>query len=150
MNIELINYFLEQNWMIVIGFLLALTMTVFSFKKGAMDTLLPEVAVQAINDGAIVVDVREAMNFEVSHIKNAINVPLSQIKQNPEKVAQSLIKNDQILMYCSHGSQTPVAFKSLKNFIPKTKLTALKGGLEEWKQSNFPVSRKLKTKKNKR
>ena len=59
--------------------------------------LSPAEAVRAINDGAVVVDVRGTSTFEQGHVIDAINVPLSEMAQ---KVASLQRHKNAALLIC--------------------------------------------------
>jgi 3-mercaptopyruvate sulfurtransferase SseA len=51
------------------------------------------------NGTAIIVDVRSAESFAISHIPGAINIPLGLIESNPSTL--DLDKNEWIITYCT-------------------------------------------------
>ena len=59
--------------------------------------------------GAILVDVREVDEFASGHIPNAVNEPLSTIKQT------TLPKDKPLFLYCLRGTRSKRAARILKN-----------------------------------
>jgi phage shock protein E len=66
-----------------------------------------EVLQDYLNDGWILVDVREPHEFGYAKIKGAINVRLSEI--------DSLNVNNKYLLYCRSGSRSEMAVKHLRS-----------------------------------
>ena len=59
--------------------------------------------------GAILVDVREADEFASGHIPNAVNEPLSTIKQT------TLPKDKPLFLYCLRGTRSKQAARILRS-----------------------------------
>ncbi len=66
----------------------------------------------AQKEGALVIDVRKSESFNKGHIKNAINVPLSDIKEKISSVENDKAKK--IVLYCNTGNKSGKALKILK------------------------------------
>lgn len=64
------------------------------------------------NDGAIIIDVRSKLEFELGHIENAINIPFVDFRNSLNKIS----KNKKILLYCNQGKTAYFALRILKNF----------------------------------
>ena len=64
-----------------------------------------------VESGALIVDVREQDEFELSHIKGAVNVPLSEIRQ---RIAE-LPKDQPIYLHCRSGQRSYNAVLALQN-----------------------------------
>jgi rhodanese-related sulfurtransferase len=72
-------------------------------------------------------DVRSPQEFQESHIKNSINIPLNQIPDNIEKIRQI---SKPILIICKLGPRAHKAQEFLaQNNIMNTKI--LEGGIEK-------------------
>ena len=82
-------------------------------------------ALEIINDGAILLDVRTVDEYNREHIPNAINIPLDQIDTiNYDKDAK-------IIVYCQTGVRSKEAVSKLAN-MGYTSLYNLDGGLLNW------------------
>lgn len=77
----------------------------------------------------IICDVREAHEYEVEHIKGAINVPLSEFEAKlPE------INNDNTYVFhCLGGKRTLNNEDKFKN-LSCSEVLILGGGINEWKE----------------
>ncbi len=113
------------------------------FGAGSAALVGPAQAVRMINDGAIVIDVREPAEFSAGHIPSAINVPLSALQQNgPRAIAMAGLGSagKPILVICRSGARSAVACGLLESSIPSKPLN-VRGGMLAWQASGLPVSR---------
>lgn len=63
----------------------------------------------AVDNGALIVDVRTPQEFRKKHIKGAINLPIKEIMKG--KI--NLPKNKEIVLYCRTGSRSSAVAKVL-------------------------------------
>lgn len=98
-----------MNWtsiLIVIG-VLALFLL---FKK--IGQVSAKDAQQYLKEGALVVDVRTAAEFNSGHLPDAIHIPLNQIETGvPRRVKD---KNKVLLLHCQSGIRSGAAKQKLK------------------------------------
>jgi rhodanese-related sulfurtransferase len=64
-----------------------------------------------VEKGACIVDVREEHEYALSHIKGAINIPLSQLRQRTEELA----KDKPVYLHCRSGQRSYNAALALSN-----------------------------------
>ena len=82
-------------------------------------------ALELIDDGAIVIDVRDNSEYNTGHIVNAINIPINDIKNI------SYDKDDTLILYCATGIRSEEGLKVL-HALGYTNLYGLDGGLLNW------------------
>lgn len=75
-------------------------------------------------DNKIIVDVREEVEFKGGHILGAINIPLSEIKNN------NLDKDKSIIVYCRSGNRSNKARQVLEEMGYKAYDL---GSIDNWK-----------------
>ena len=76
----------------------------------------------------IFIDTREPFEFEIGHLKNAVNIPFSQI----EDAASTLSKDKKYVIYCTLSSwRAPYAANTLKD-MGFQNIYILKGGIQRW------------------
>ena len=83
-----------------------------------------------IDDQTLVIDVRSAEEFKGGHIKNAINIPHTEIKNKIGEHVKD--KGKKIVLYCRSGHRAGLAEKALKE-IGFTNVTNA-GGYENLKK----------------
>lgn len=101
---------------------------------------IPYISVQELampKTQAVILDAREPVEYEVSHIKNAIPVGYNQfdIEQTSKQLSN---KQQTIVVYCSLGIRSEKIAKKLQK-AGYTKVYNLYGGIFEWKNSEFPI-----------
>lgn len=92
-------------------------------------------AVRLINQGATVVDLREAAKFAAGHIVDAINVTASDLKSQPES---RIKKKKPVLLVCENGSASARLVAPLREAGFEV-AWSLDGGLAAWERENLPV-----------
>lgn len=86
---------------------------------------------------ALLLDTREANEYEVSHIKGALCVGYDDF--DIEKFQENHPdKNQQIVVYCSLGIRSEAIGEKLKD-AGYTNIKNLYGGIFEWKNNSFEV-----------
>ena len=103
--------------------------------SGALQ-LAPGLAVQLINRGAVVLDVRAPEQFTQGHIVNSRNVPQSDVEAWGKKT-KTLTKKA-IIMVDDNGVQAARAAADLRK-LEYTTVFSLAGGLAAWRTDNLPL-----------
>jgi rhodanese-related sulfurtransferase len=99
--------------------------------------LTPAEAVLLINrENALVLDVRDEMEFAGGHIADARNIPLSQLTERINELTK--YKQKPLLVNCLDGVRSGNACGVLKK-AGFTSIYNLKGGVNAWNQANLPV-----------
>jgi phage shock protein E len=99
---------MNWNWILIIGGVMA---AMFLLKR--MSFISPEAARQHLQQGALVIDVRSAGEFNSGHLPNAINIPLDGIETVlPRRVKD---KNQMLLLHCLSGMRSGMAKQKLKS-----------------------------------
>jgi rhodanese-related sulfurtransferase len=96
-----------------------------------LDTLA---ATRLMNDGAVVVDVREAAEFSAGHLSNAKHILVSDI----DKRISDIPAGKPVLIYCATGTRSGKAASVLKK-AGRDQIFNLGGGIAAWKQAGLPV-----------
>lgn len=135
--------FAGNHFLLVAGFVavaLALLVTEFTRRGQGFKLLSPNEAVAFINrDGAAIVDVSSAADFNKGHILDARNIPLSRFK-DPDPDISKLIKKP-VLVTCKSGQTAQQAAASLVK-QGADNVAVLRGGMAQWVSDNFPVTRR--------
>jgi phage shock protein E len=97
-----------MSW-IPFGVVLVLAIGYMSMKRSGQ--ISPKDASEFLRNGAMLIDVRSADEFESGHIMQASNIPLDKV----EMMALSVIRdrNKVLLLHCSSGVRSNMAKKKL-------------------------------------
>ncbi|HRG14825.1 MAG TPA: rhodanese-like domain-containing protein [Pseudomonadota bacterium] len=101
----------------------------------------PHEAVQRINAGARVIDVREPDEYAQGSIAHAVNVPLSRIDRDGiAALDQAGVAHDrgELLVICRSGARSGNACARLQTALGERAVN-LQGGLMAWVGAGLPV-----------
>ncbi len=87
-----------------------------------------------IEEGAVVVDVREQAEWDAGHIPGAIHLPLGEIAQRHNQ----LPRDTQLIAVCRSGNRSALATESLRR--AGLRVENLEGGTKGWKKSGLPMA----------
>jgi rhodanese-related sulfurtransferase len=112
----------------------------FEHQSGRANQMDPTAAIRLMNnDDAVVLDVREATDFNNGHIKNAKNIPLTSLKSQLDGLMKD--KNKPVLAYCRSGNISGKACRILKS-SGFNNVHNLAGGILNWQEANLPLTKK--------
>ena len=97
-----------MDWKALTVFIVAIT-AVILWKR--MSLISVDVARKYLREGAIVVDVRSAGEFQADHLPNAVNIPLGEVNRLPQMVKD---KNQVLLLHCLSGTRSGMATGKFK------------------------------------
>lgn len=128
--------FIIENWGLILlafisGGMLVWPMVQRGRAGASLDTLG---ATRLMNDGAVVLDVRENAEFAGGHLPNAKNIPNADL----EKRAAELPSDKPVLVVCATGQRSGKAATVLRK-LGREKVYCLDGGLGAWRQAGLPV-----------
>ena len=107
-------------------------------EMGDLDEHLPTIglrdAAQAAAQGALLLDVRGAQEFEEEHLSGAINIPYGLLAQR----LNELPADRSILLYCASGVRSTIAASVLLK-SGWANFASIKGGLDAWKAAGLRV-----------
>lgn len=121
---------------LVVGLLVAALAYEVRLKGQGLMQVSTQMAVQLINKGAMIVDVRPPEAFAGGHILNAKNIPLTEIATDPDPIKKK--KDKIVLTVCDTG---PVARRAA-DLLRKAGYNAsfsLQGGLGAWRGDSLPL-----------
>jgi rhodanese-related sulfurtransferase len=94
-------------------------------------------ATRLINDGAVVLDVRDGTEYAAGHLANSRNIPVADI----DKRAAELPAGKPVVVVCATGSRAARAASVLRK-SGRADVFCLDGGLAGWQQAGLPVVKK--------
>jgi rhodanese-related sulfurtransferase len=102
--------------------------------RASFEVSVPE-TVRMINNGATVVDVRDAARFAAGHIVDAVNIPVAELLKGEEG---KIKKKRAIVVVCDKGADSLQCARKLRA-AGFDGAFSLNGGLEGWQRDNQPL-----------
>ncbi|MEA5444965.1 rhodanese-like domain-containing protein [Gammaproteobacteria bacterium AB-CW1] len=101
----------------------------------------PGQATRLINDGAVVVDVRQPDVFKRGHIAGAANYPADRFDAFEDELNKRLkqAKTQMVLLYCEMGMTSARTATQLAKKQAELDVVHLKGGITAWQRENLPL-----------
>lgn len=92
--------------------MIAVAIFVAFFVVKRMSFVSADIARKYFAQGAMVIDVRSVGEFNASHLPNAVNIPLDDLRESlPRRVKD---KNQVLLLHCLSGGRSGIAKQQLK------------------------------------
>lgn len=63
-----------------------------------------------------IIDVREPTEFSISHVKGAVNIPISKIISDASILAD-IPKDAEVILYCNSGSRSNAAGSMMRSLV---------------------------------
>jgi rhodanese-related sulfurtransferase len=99
----------------------------------------PVLATQFINrEDAIVIDVREAREFEAGQLPGSRNIPFQELRARAGEL--EALKEKPLLLVCTSGVRAGQACAQLQR-LGFTRLNTLEGGIDAWIRAGLPLKR---------
>ncbi len=95
----------------------------------------PEVALIREDGAAVIVDVREASEWEQGHLPGALHISKSYLEQQIE--ADVPERDQPVVLYCAGGVRSLFAGQTLQE-MGYTDVASMSGGFQEWKTRGLP------------
>jgi|TARA_B110000902_G_scaffold210868_1_gene241412 rhodanese-related sulfurtransferase len=115
-----------------------LSLLSFSAFSSNVGDISQQELLEANTNSVVIVDVRTPEEFQQGHVPNAINVPLSNIIDNPAILRIS--KEKPIVLYCRSGYRAGKAAEALQKNGHQN-LRHLKGDMQAWLKAGLPVAK---------
>jgi len=112
----------------------------YEHQSGRANQMDPTAAIRLMNnDEAVVLDMREAADFNNGHIKNAKNIPFTSLKGQLDNLVKD--REKPVLAYCRSGNVSGKACRVLKS-SGFSNVHNLAGGILSWQDANLPLTKK--------
>ncbi|MDP2323407.1 MAG: rhodanese-like domain-containing protein [Gammaproteobacteria bacterium] len=102
--------------------------------RASFEVSIPE-TIRMINNGATVVDVRDAALFAAGHIVEAVNIPTAELVKGEEG---KIKKKRAIVVVCENGTESLQCVRKLR-VAGFDGAFSLGSGLEGWRRDNHPL-----------
>ncbi len=105
--------------------------------KSRIDEIDPAAAREQLNNGAVLVDVREIDEFAAGHIPGAKHVPKSYLESRIEGAAPD--RSQHVILYCQSGNRSAWAARTLLDDLGYEHVESMTGGITLWKDRGYDV-----------
>ncbi len=134
--------FIVNNWMLELIMVLSGGMLLWPLVQGRFSRMKEAGTLnvtQLINrQNAVLLDVREAKEFEGGRLPNAVHIPLSELGRRGGELAK--LKARPVVVYCERGQRSRAAAGALGK-LGFTDIHHLTGGFRAWKDAGLPVQK---------
>jgi rhodanese-related sulfurtransferase len=95
----------------------------------------PQEAYAAVQDGAVLIDVREEWEYQEMSIPGAVLIPLGQVLDRLDEIPE----DSDVYVHCRMGSRSARAVEFLRaHGRPRSFNVA--GGIEAWEEAGLPIT----------
>jgi sulfur-carrier protein adenylyltransferase/sulfurtransferase len=105
--------------------------------KEQIDEVDPSDVREQLNDGVVLIDVREAEEFEAGHIPGAVHVPRSYLETRIENAVSD--RGAHVVLYCQSGNRSAWGAHTLKDLLGYENVASMTGGITLWKDRGYEV-----------
>lgn len=99
-------------------------------------------AAQAAMSNALLLDVREAAEFEAGRLPGAVNIPRGVLEFRIGDHPLLSRRDTDILVYCKTSGRAALAALNLKR-MGYTKVRSIHGGFDAWSQLGLPLEKEV-------
>jgi len=146
---RLIEYTTNHPFLVIAAAILAVLAIVIEIRHRARgaSVITPNDAVLLANSGALLLDVRDAKDFDAGHIIDARHIPAAEVANRAESFKK--YREKPVIVYCESGFASAAAARALRA-SGFAKVVTLRGGLHDWRQENLPLVRSTAKKEAKK
>jgi len=105
--------------------------------KERIDEVDPADVRKQLGNGVVLVDVREAEEFDAGHIPGAVHVPRSYLESRIENAVSD--RDAHVVLYCQSGNRSAWGANALKELLGYENVESMKGGITLWKDRGYEV-----------
>jgi rhodanese-related sulfurtransferase len=131
-----VKFIIDNIWLIAVAVISGGMLLIPALQRsGAKVSVLQ--ATQMMNQGkCTVLDVRDAAEFEAGHIKNAKNIPLSELAKRLGELEKQ--KTQSVIAVCASGKRSATA-TALLTRAAFAQVVSLEGGMSAWQEQGLPT-----------
>jgi len=137
---RLLEFVSHHPWLAAATALLVAVIVVYEMRTRSESLLSvsPQELIRLMNQGALVLDLRPAEQFQAGHLNGARQMGSEQILNAADTLKKH--KEKAVVVYDDTGSLGAAAVRQL-NAQGFTRAFMLRGGLTAWRADNLPLSR---------
>src|ERR1700742_514015 len=105
--------------------------------RSQVDELDPS-EVKALNGNAVLLDVREADEWDAGHLPGAKHIPRGYLESRVEG-AIGADRSQRVVVYCASGQRSALAANTLTQLLGYEDVASMDGGIPLWKDRGYDV-----------
>jgi molybdopterin/thiamine biosynthesis adenylyltransferase/rhodanese-related sulfurtransferase len=105
--------------------------------KSEIEEIDPSEARELLDEGVVLVDVREAEEYAAGHLPGAKHVPRSYLETRIEGAVPD--RSAQVILYCQSGNRSAFGARTLVEELGYEHVRSMKGGITLWKDRGYEV-----------
>ena len=105
--------------------------------KSRIEEIDPAKVHELIDEGVVLIDVRETEEFGTAHLPGAKHVPKSYLETRIEGVVPD--RDAHVVLYCQSGNRSAWAARTLEEDLGYTNVASMTGGITLWKDRGYEV-----------
>lgn len=136
---KLVEFAAANPYLVTATVLMLIAVVAFELRlraRASFEVTVAE-AVRMINNGATVVDVRDAAKFAAGHIVDAVNIPPAELAKGEEG---KIKKKRGVVVVCNAGNESLDCVRKLRA-AGFDGAFSLGGGMDTWLRENQPLVR---------
>jgi rhodanese-related sulfurtransferase len=130
----------HHPWLAIATAIVAALVAVYEMRarSESLISVSPQELIRLMNQGAVLLDLRPAEQYQAGHLAGARLVTGEQLLQASDNLKRH--KEKAVVIYDDSGSTSPAAARQLarQGF---TRAFTLRGGLAAWRADNLPLTR---------
>lgn len=134
--------FIQDNWPLILVMIISGGMLLWPLVGRRFSTVSEVGALQAtqlINrQNAVMLDLRDAKDYDGGHVPNAKNIPLSELPGRSGELGK--LTGRPLIAYCDRGTRSRGAGSVLSK-LGFAEVYTLRGGVRAWVEAGLPVSK---------
>jgi molybdopterin/thiamine biosynthesis adenylyltransferase/rhodanese-related sulfurtransferase len=105
--------------------------------KSRIEEIDPASAQREVDDGALLIDVREPHEWDEAHVAGAKLVPLATVTERIAELAPD--RSQRVLLFCRVGNRSARAADALRGELGYDNAASVAGGIEAWRGAGLPL-----------
>jgi len=104
--------------------------------RSQVDEVDPAEVRELLDEGVVIVDVREQEEWDQGHLPGAVHIPRSYLESRIDGVAPD--RDQRVILYCASGQRSALGAHTLSRELGFDRAESMNGGFTLWKDRGYP------------
>ena len=105
--------------------------------RAQVDEVDPAEVRELLDEGVVIVDVREQEEWDAGHLPGAVHIPRAYLESRIDGVAPD--RGQRVILYCASGQRSALGANTLERDLGFGHVESMTGGITLWKDRGNPV-----------